>query len=105
MGMATRLMSAEEWLSMQIEANEGVFGEAGSEIRDSKLYRGYCNTCGEPMRLNKHPQSASGWERLVQDANCREWYLDQQCTRCAAAAHPGWNANRTPQMHEKVMAV
>jgi hypothetical protein len=41
------------------------FGQPGSEIPESLYYRGYCRTCGEPIRV-------------IDPNHC----LDQDCTDC-----------------------
>lgn len=68
-------MKSEETLRLRIEANIKKYGSVGSKIPGSCLYRSYCDTCGEPIRVT-------------------EAYMDcfGNCSHCRSNEHPGYGS-------------
>lgn len=73
----------DRW-ALSVKLNIRIWGEPGSAIPGSRLERGYCEACGQPIRVYPGVADESDATRGVR-------LLGQSCTTCRANEHPGYN--------------
>jgi AcrR family transcriptional regulator len=104
---AERLLRAVEWRRTYdhrwrnaVLDNIRTWGAPGSPICGSRWERGYCRTCGAPMRVDTAPDIESR-------AQTQRRLMGQACSCCSAASHPGYNpcgmyGDDDPSFHDVV---